>query len=195
MTTLERSGPTLSMRPTRPSAVSTDMLGRILSRLPTSISMVRHQLAGSCPTTRAGCSAQGTRRCQPRAWRSWAFSRQASWICVNCWRNSSFSFRSCSSCLSSVLRGTRELPACWVSCWTEPAMPKRGRNNPPKASLILVAGCSGRLSSTSTINSTKPVAMEYCRFSICHPIVTMGRTRSCSRSRGFRFGWKKKPRA
>src|SRR3989449_10981747 len=63
-------------------------------------------------------------------------------------------------------------------------MPKRGRNNPPQASLILAAGCSGRLSSTSTINSTKPVAMEYCRLRICHPIVNMGRTQSCPRRAG-----------
>src|SRR2546426_5397939 len=58
-------------------------------------------------------------------------------------------------------------------------MLKSGRNNPPKASLILAAGCSGRLSSTSTISTTRPVAMEYCRLSICHPVVTMGRTQFC----------------
>src|ERR1041384_4884889 len=65
-----------------------------------------------------------------------------------------------------VPRGTNVLPICWVSCWTDPAMPKRGRNNPPRASLILAAGCSGRLSSTSTINNTRPVAKLYCRLSI-----------------------------
>src|ERR1051326_2558775 len=59
-------------------------------------------------------------------------------------------------------------------------MPKRGRNNPPRASLILAAGCSGRLSSTSTINNPKPVAKVCCRLSIFHPDVTMGRTQPCS---------------